>query len=224
MSEQDHVVLPATAFPREAVSGFHEGDIYDVWERGQWWACILVREASGWYFVTEDGMQRWPLISLWRWRALSHGAHAEGAIEGVIGGLWMVGTASPGAAEEVERLMVEEHALLIDIRYAARSQWFPMWNKRQLLARFGSRYTHERGLGNANYKDHNSLPIKFVDPDPAVVGAVDLVLKGFGLVLLCACRGDDQTCHCWLAASMIMEQVKEARRASSPLRFFRRKK
>jgi hypothetical protein len=223
MDEQDHVVCPATAFPREAVSGFHEGDIYDVWERGQWWTCILTCDVSGWYFITEDGLQRWPLISLWRWRALSYGTHAEGAISGVIGGLWIVGTASPGAMETVEQLVVEEHALLIDIRYAARSQWFPQWNKGRLLARFGVRYTHERGLANANYKDH-SLPIKLVDPDRAVAGAAGLVIKGFGLVLLCACRGDDEACHCRLVASMIMEQVKEARRAASPLRFFRRKK
>lgn len=223
MSEQDRVVPLNTAFPREAADGFHEGDVYDLWDGGQWWACILTQEASGWYFIEDGGLQRWPLISLWRWRALSHGAHWEGVVEGVIGGLWTVGTAAPGAVEEVEQLMSDGQALLIDIRYAARSRWFPEWNKSRLLARWGTRYTHERGLSNANYKDH-SLPIKLVDPDQGVAGSVDLIMKGFGLVLLCACRGDDHACHCWRVSSLIMEQVKEARRSSSVLRFFKRKK
>jgi hypothetical protein len=163
------------------------------------------------------------LVSLWRWCALSRGTHTEGTVEGVHGDVWIVGAAAPGAWEEVERLVLGEGALLVDIRYAARSRWFPQWNKSWLVARFGSRYTHERGLANANYKDH-SLPIKLVDPDRGVAGAVELVMKGFFLVLLCACRGDDPACHCWLVASLITQGVKEARCAASPLRFFRRKR
>ena len=106
------------------------------------------------------------------------------------------------AVEDVEQLMLVPTMLLIDIRYAARSRWRPHWNKSALQARWGSRYTHERGLSNTNYKD-NGKPLALVAPDSSVEGAADLLWKGYSLLLLCACRGDDETCHCQLVASLI---------------------
>jgi len=116
--------------------------------------------------------------------------------------------AAPLAAELIEQLMGERSVLLIDIRYAARSRWFAQWNKSYLLKRWGARYTHERGLGNVNYRDRDK-PVVLVNPGPAVEGAVDLLTKGFSLVLLCACDGEHMACHCREVVRLIEERLQQ---------------
>jgi hypothetical protein len=133
-----------------------------------------------------------------------------------------VGTAAPGAAELIEQLMRSDTSvLLIDIRYAARSRWLPQWNTSRLLARWGSRYTHERELGNANYRERGK-PVKLVNPEPAVAGAVDLLTKGYSLVLLCGCDGEQMACHCRLVLSLIEERLQQVLPDTSPFTWVRR--
>ncbi|HVB26053.1 MAG TPA: hypothetical protein VNG51_29200 [Ktedonobacteraceae bacterium] len=130
--------------------------------------------------------------------------------------MYRVGTVAPSAVGDVEGLMRSPTMLLIDIRYAARSRWRPYWNKSALQARWGSRYTHERGLANANYKD-NGKPLALVAPDTSANVAADLLWKGYRLLLLCACRGNDETCHCQLVASLITDRFAEMKRERSLL-------
>lgn len=204
-------------------AGIHEGDVYDVCDGGTWWEACLVCGELGWYLVAEDGRRSWPLISLWRWQALGQGKRWAGVRSGwECGGVACVGTAAPGAAELIEQLMLPDvSVLLVDIRYAARSRWMLQWNKSRLLARWGPRYTHERGLGNANYREAGK-PVKLVNPEPAVTGAVDLLTKGYSLVLLCGCDGEQMACHCRLVLSLIEERLQQVLPDTSPLSWVRR--
>ncbi len=201
--------------------GIREGDVYDVREGGKWWPARLVCGESGWYLIAEDGRRCWPLVFLWRWQALAQGKHWEGVLSGACGSVACVGTAAPGAEELIEQLMADMSVLLIDIRYAARSRWFPQWNKSWLLRRWGARYTHERGLGNANYREAGK-PVELVNPGPAVVGAVDLIAKGYSLVLLCACDGELTACHCREVVQLIEQRLQQAMPDTSLVAWVRR--
>lgn len=202
--------------------GFYEGKCFEVVEDGKGWPARLVCGASGWFFVSEGGRRSWPLISLWYWQALGHDAHQEGAVAcGESGAVWLVGTAASDAAQQVEALMAESSMLLIDVRYAARSRWRPQWNRSALLARWGARYTHERGLGNRHYRDTEKA-VELVKPEPAIAGAVELLVKGYSLLLLCGCDGTDTACHCRLVVSLIEAHMQQGRAASSPLAPLRR--
>ena len=211
------MALPV-AYPSEEVQGVNEGDRYLLCdEHGQSWDTVLVQRAGSWFLVTDDGVHVWPFVSLWRWRALSRGTCWLGAGEASDYTFWVVGAAAPGAWALVESLMESLNSvLLVDMRAAARSRWFPHWNKSRLLARWGSRYTHEQGLSNRQYRD-TGTPIELVDPVPAVAGVVGVMLRGYVPVLLCGCRGDDPACSCRVVIGMVEERLRQARREASPL-------
>ena len=124
------------------------------------------------------------------------------------GTLYTLGYATPGAAVELEQVMQDASVLLIDIRERAQSRWWPHWNKKQLREKWGSRYTHEKKLGNVNRRDR-SLPIVLRGPHPeqAIAGMVALLRHGYSLVLLCACK-DYETCHRKVVAEMIQQAMK----------------
>ncbi|MHB8598859.1 MAG: hypothetical protein ACYDER_18825 [Ktedonobacteraceae bacterium] len=207
----------ASLIPLKPMNGFQDGDAYEVVDvDGSHWLAHLVCTEDGWYCIADDGSRSWFLVSLWYWSALAHRQHWVGDTGATCGELYRVGTAAPSAVEDVEQLMQLPTMLLIDIRYAARSRWRPSWNKSALQARWGSRYTHERGLSNGNYKD-NGKPIALVAPDSSVDGAADLLWKGYSLLLLCACRGDDETCHCQMVASLIVQRFTALKRERSLL-------
>ena len=158
----------ASLIPLEPTNGFQDGDAYEVVDvDGSRWLAHLVHTDDGWYCMADDGSRSWFLVSLWHWSALAHGHLWVGDTGETCGELYRVGTAAPSAVADVEQLMQRPSMLLIDIRYAARSRWRPHWNKSALQARWGSRYTHERGLSNANYKD-NGKPLALVAPVSSV--------------------------------------------------------
>lgn len=125
----------------------------------------------------------------------------------IVGSLYILGYAAPGSAAQLEQLMSNSMMLLIDLRISARSRWWPQWSKRALRARWGTRYSHEKRLGNLNYRD-STQPITLCGPHPeqAIAGAVTLLQCGYSLVLLCACRYE-ATCHRTLVAQMIFEAL-----------------
>lgn len=217
VSEQVTPSPLASLIPLAPTNGFQDGDAYEVVDvDGSRWLAHLVHTADGWYCVADDGSRTWFLVSLWPWSALAHGQHWIGDTGDMFGEVYRVGTATSTALEDVEQLMLLPTMLLIDIRYAARSRWRPSWNKSALQARWGSRYTHERGLANANYKD-NGKPIALVAPDASVEGAAHLLWKGYSLLLLCACRGDDETCHCQVVVALIVQRFAALKREHSLL-------
>lgn len=123
------------------------------------------------------------------------------------GQVYTLGYAAPGARERLEALMRDPRVLLVDIRYAARSRWYPAWNKKALKVRWGGRYTHEQRLGNVNYR-HKGTPLQLLNPEQSLAGAVLLLRRGHSLVLLCACA-NEETCHRKLVADLIMQRLKE---------------
>ncbi len=127
----------------------------------------------------------------------------------VPGTLYTLGYATLGAMAELEERMRDVRVLLIDIRVRPQSRWWPVWNKKQLRARWAGRYTHEKRLGNINYRDR-SLPVVLHGPnvEQAIEGAVGLLKVGFSLVLLCACK-DYETCHRKVVAEMIQQVMGE---------------
>ena len=126
----------------------------------------------------------------------------------VPGTLYTLGYATPGSADALEELMTASEVLIIDIRERAQSRWWPVWNKKQLRARWGSRYTHEKQLGNINRRDR-SLPVVLHGPHPeqAIGGIAALLVQGYSVVLLCACR-EYETCHRKVVAEMIQQAMK----------------
>lgn len=123
------------------------------------------------------------------------------------GTLYTLGYAAPDAAKELERLMSNPKALLVDIRLSPRSRW-PQWNGTHLRTRFGAgRYTHEYRLGNKNYKKKEQ-PIELAGPqyEGSISGAVLALEHGRDLVLLCACS-NYETCHRKVVAEMIQARL-----------------
>ena len=133
-------------------------------------------------------------------------------MDGKPGQVYTLGYAVPGAMEQVDQLMSDPRVLLVDIRYAARSRWYPVWNKKSLQARWGVRYTHEQRLGNVNYKEREK-PIQLLDPDKSLDGAILQLRQGCSLLLLCACA-DYEICHRKVVALLIAERMAAARDAS----------
>jgi hypothetical protein len=193
--------------PRPGASfGFFEGAECDLIDAGERYAVRLVHRESGWCLLSKDANRYWPLIALWRWQALASETRIGGVVRDVPGQVFLIGTAAPSAESMIEQLMEDSSMLLIDIRYAARSRWFPWCNYRRLVTRWSPRYTHERNLSDKNYKDAG-LPVELVAPEKSIVGAADLLRKGLSLCLLCACRGNDETCHCRNVIALLAEQV-----------------
>ncbi len=126
-----------------------------------------------------------------------------------LGTLYTLGYAAPGSSDALEELMTASEVLLVDIRLRPRSRWWPVWNKKQLRERWGSRYTHEKKLGNDNYRDR-SLPVVLHGPSPeqSIAGAAALLQHGYSVVLLCACK-DYETCHRKVVAEMIQQVLRE---------------
>ncbi len=125
-----------------------------------------------------------------------------------LGTLYTLGYAVPGSSDALEELMTESRVLLVDIRLHPRSRWWPMWNKKQLRERWESRYTHEKQLGNLNYRDR-SLSVQLMGPnvEQAIKGLEVLLVQGYSVVLLCACR-DYESCHRKVVAEMVLEAMK----------------
>ena len=125
------------------------------------------------------------------------------------GSLYTLGYAAPDALQHVEQLMANPSMLLVDVRLLPRSRWWPHWTKKALRARWGTRYTHEKCLGNLNYRD-STQPIVLCGPHPehAIAAAAGLLRVGYSIVLLCACR-DADTCHRTLVASLILQALHQ---------------
>lgn len=120
----------------------------------------------------------------------------------MIGKLISFGYALRGAEAQLEAFMAEdERALIVDIRYEARSR-IPAWNSDALKRKWGDRYWPLSALGNVNY--NNSQPIRLSMPDIGIPLLVEGLQKQRNLVLLCACIHYEQ-CH----RRVVVELVKE---------------
>jgi uncharacterized protein (DUF488 family) len=114
--------------------------------------------------------------------------------------IWTTGYAG-WIPEEFEARVKTLGAFVVDIRFSPWSK-DRTWIKPALLERFGSKgYAHLRALGNRNFKG-GSIQLE----NPAFgVGAVEMLHKTHGnVILLCACR-DASTCHRTVVAELLRE-------------------
>ena len=105
------------------------------------------------------------------------------------GTLYTVGYAGR-TLEELVALAEAHQALLVDIRYSARSR-IPAFTQASLARGLGDRYVHVPALGNRNYQ---AGPIALADYPAGREAIRALLMHETALVLLCVCR-NVQTCH-----------------------------
>lgn len=89
---------------------------------------------------------------------------------------------------EVEELVEEHEAVLLDIRYSPFSR-NPTWSRKSFERTFERRYQHVPALGNVNYKGDGPIQIQDFD-----AGLEIIERSGRPVILMCACR-DYTTCH-----------------------------
>lgn len=105
--------------------------------------------------------------------------------------------------EEVQRLVLELHAILVDARLSPRSR-VPHWNKGALAGLLGERYLHVPGFGNVNYKSSGAIAI--ADYATGKEQVERLLAEGWVVVLLCACK-DVAQCHRRVVAERLLEDL-----------------
>ncbi len=106
--------------------------------------------------------------------------------------VYTLGYRTPGAMEKVEDL-VEQGAMLLDIRTMPRSRYYWRWNRKQLQARFGvQHYDHLELLGNVNYQ-FPDRPMELQDPMNGILWLL-VYLQRRDVVVLCGCP-DPTRCH-----------------------------
>ena len=122
------------------------------------------------------------------------------------GTIYTVGFDHPDAAAQLDRLMRDPRAILVDIRWQPRSRWWPQWNRAALTARYGHRYVWERRLGNV-YDQHKVRGIQLAEEHPEAIGeAAALLCAGTSLILLCTCK-HERACHRSLVAKLMQDAL-----------------
>ena len=111
-----------------------------------------------------------------------------------------------GGVVELERLMRERSAYLVDIRLSPRSQ-FQAFNREALQARFHKRYIHIPERGNVNYR--KGQPIQIAHPDRGIERLVNGISQGYTIVLMCGCK-EYSSCHRHTVVDLLLEAQPEA--------------
>jgi uncharacterized protein (DUF488 family) len=122
------------------------------------------------------------------------------------GTIYTLGSAQSDAAGQLDRLMRDPRACLLDVRSQPRSRRNPQWNRAALAARYGRRYVWDRRLGNI----HDRNPARGIQlaegHQDAIREAATLLCEGTSLVLLCACT-NERHCHRNLVARLIQDAL-----------------
>ncbi len=96
-----------------------------------------------------------------------------------------------GGIPKLERLMRDERACLVDIRFSPRSK-YQAFNLEALQARWQKRYIHMPELGNKNY--NNGGPIQIAYAEQGIARLIDGIMQGYTIVLMCGCK-EYESCH-----------------------------
>lgn len=124
--------------------------------------------------------------------------------------LLTIGYAVPGVLDTIDAFLKNEHACLVDIRWSARSRWYPEFNKRSLEQRYGDQYTHCPALGNLNYRpEDRDQGIRIANPEVGVWRVLSLMRNGDDVMLMCACK-DYERCHRKVVYDLIMTELSKA--------------
>jgi uncharacterized protein (DUF488 family) len=93
--------------------------------------------------------------------------------------------------EDVQRIVADRNAILVDVRLVPFSRWARNFNRESLIKVFGSGYVHAEGLGNVNYKGG---PVRLFRPRPTLDELCKRLDAGDNLVLMCVCKYPER-CH-----------------------------
>ena len=114
--------------------------------------------------------------------------------------VYTLGYRTPGAMEKVEEL-VQQGAMLLDIRTMPRSRSYWRWNRKQLEARFGvQHYDHLELLGNVNYQ-FPDRPMQLQDAMNGILWLL-IYLQRRDVIVLCGCP-DPTRCHRSLVCALL---------------------
>ncbi len=104
---------------------------------------------------------------------------------------------------ELEGLVSDLSAVLIDIRYSPRSRFHHQWNKKNLQDKLKSNYIHVVEMGNVNYK--NGGEFSLLNPERGLEVIAPLLYQYQNIVLMCACKHVD-LCHRKLVAEIVQKE------------------
>ena len=114
--------------------------------------------------------------------------------------VYTLGYRTPGAMEKVEEL-VQQGAMLLDIRMKPRSRSYWRWNRKQLQTRFGVQYyDHLELLGNVNYQ-FPDRPMQLQDTTNGILWLL-VYLQRRDVIVLCGCP-DPTRCHRSLVCALL---------------------
>lgn len=120
--------------------------------------------------------------------------------------LYSIGYLNPGSLEQIQQL-VNQGALLVDIRFSARSYYRPWFTAKRLRSRFKTAYTRLRDLGNKNYANPNA-DIVLLNPALGIPQLLTL-LEQQDVCLLCRCKKLAK-CHTTVVLEAIQQSCPEA--------------
>jgi len=118
------------------------------------------------------------------------------------GTVYTLGYAHPAAPGQLERLMRDPLACLVDIRYQPRSRLAHQWNR----AAISARYVWERRLGTIHYSNSEQGITLADGHQDAIREAAALLCEGTSLILLCECS-EARACHRTLVAKLIQDAL-----------------
>jgi uncharacterized protein (DUF488 family) len=124
--------------------------------------------------------------------------------------LLTIGYTEENAQERIDAFLVNERAMLVDIRLSARSRWNGHFGKGALEKRYKKQYVHIPEFGNVNYRPGDrGKGIELAWPDLGLKQIMPLLRSGHSLMLLCACK-DYEQCHRKVVYDLIMAKLSEA--------------
>lgn len=103
---------------------------------------------------------------------------------------------------DIKATAIRLNATVVDIRFSPNSR-VPQWSGQKLKELLGDRYLYVHDLGNEGYKTGT---LKIVNIDAGIRQLKD-VLKGRGVILLCACKHVEE-CHRSYVAMEVSKALK----------------
>ena len=121
-----------------------------------------------------------------------------------------IGYTELGAQERIDAFLKDESAVLVDIRFSARSRWAGQFGKGVLERRYKKQYVHCPEFGNVNYRpEDRSKGIELAWPDLGLKRVMWRIQAGHPVMLMCACK-DYGKCHRKVVYDLLMAELNKS--------------